>query len=105
MLKFLMSISIGSGAFFVALASAIFAAAWGHIRSELIRTILALMLPVLISYSLYWAPVWLGRDSSEYSAWALVCIIPWSVAGVIASIIIERLITSRRKRKAGSSAI
>jgi hypothetical protein len=32
-----------------------------------------------------WMPVWMGADSSEYSAWALLFIIIWGGAGAIAA--------------------
>ena len=38
----------------------------------LLSTVLPVALPSLwVVNSLYWLPVWLGADSSEYSAWAL----------------------------------
>ena len=42
----------------------------------------------MFSYALYWAPVWLGENPSEFSAWELAFLIPWTLFGVISSIFV-----------------
>lgn len=86
LLRFLASLSLLSGGFLIALVSAILSAGWGWVRLVWLRRILITIVPLALSGSLYWLPVWMGQDSSEYSMWAIVCIVPWSVAGAFASI-------------------
>ena len=85
MLQFLLSLSLATGALVVALASGVLGAICGQVRPPLVRRALALLVPFALAYSLYWLPVWLGQNPSEYGGWWLVCIPPWYAAGVLAS--------------------
>ena len=88
-----------SGALGVVVASAILAFVWTRLRLTTLRWLLALSVPLVISYSLYWSPVWLGADSSEYSAWAPLFIVPWYVAGAVMSSLVIYLDYWRRRRR------
>ena len=88
-----------SGALGVALVSAILAFLWVRLRSTPLRWVLALSVPLVISYSLYWSPVWLGADSSEYSAWAPLFIVAWYIAGAAMSSLVVYLDNWRRRRR------
>ena len=85
MLQFLLSLSLFTGALVVALASGLLGAVWGQVRLPVVRRGLAFLVPFVLAYSLYWLPVWLGQNPSEYGGWWLICIPPWYVAGVVAS--------------------
>jgi hypothetical protein len=85
MLQFLLSLSLLTGALVVALVSGLLGAAWGQVRPLLVRRALAFLVPFALAYSLYWSPVWLGQNPSEYGGWWLICIPPWYAAGVLAS--------------------
>jgi hypothetical protein len=85
MLQFLLSLSLATGALVVALASGVLGAICGQVRPPLVRRALALLVPFALAYSLYWLPVWLGQNPSEYGGWWLVCIPPWYAAGVLTS--------------------
>jgi hypothetical protein len=95
-LKFLISLSFLSGGCLVALVSAILAAGWGWWQQAWLKRALTFLVPISLSYSLYWLPVWVGQDSSEYAMWAIVCIVPWSVAGVLASTAVTSIIDGCR---------
>jgi hypothetical protein len=79
------SVSLVSGAILVAVASSAVTFAWLRMPSRNARLLLGVASPLIIAWSLYWSPVWLGAESSEYSAWVLVCVVPWYVAGLVAS--------------------
>jgi hypothetical protein len=88
MLDALTSLSLTSGALVVAAVSAALAVGLARVSSVKARWSLGLLVPFAASYSLYWLPVWMGADPSEYSAWALLFVGPWSVAGVLASSVV-----------------
>ena len=88
MLNFLLSLSLGSGAILIGASSAFLAFLFAFIPFTKLRWFFALVMPFVLSYSLYWWPVWLGQDPSEYYSWALVAIVPWYAVGVIASVLI-----------------
>ena len=91
------SLSIWSGTFFVALVSA--AVVWLLARMfTKLRKLWIVIVPFTIAFCLYWSPVWLGTDPSEYHAWALVFIVPWFLAGAIASAAVVRIFHNRRVR-------
>jgi uncharacterized PurR-regulated membrane protein YhhQ (DUF165 family) len=38
--------------------------------------------PLVVSYSLYWLPVWMGADDvAQFGAWAGLFILAWRLAG------------------------
>lgn len=85
MLELLESLSFVSGALLIAGLSAVVALFSGRIENRLGRWAAAVAVPVLLAYLLYWSPVWLGADASEYSAWSLAFIVPWGLVGALAS--------------------
>jgi hypothetical protein len=89
------SLSIWSGALVVALVSgmAVGLLAWMFPRW---RKLWVVIVPFTVAVCLYWSPVWLGADPSEYHAWALVFILPWFLTGAIPSAAIVRLLQKRR---------
>lgn len=54
-----------------------------------IRAIVSVLSPFIISYFLYWGPVWLKgvKDKSEYESWSWVFIFPWAIIGIFAMFI------------------
>jgi hypothetical protein len=88
-------------ALIVAVASAAVVSALLITRLYPLRWPLVLLVPSAISYALYWAPVWSGADPSEYSSWAALVILLWSIAGAIACAIVVAVIGRRRKSPRG----
>ena len=88
MLDLLQSLSIESGALIIACASAVCAIVWARIALWSLKWSLALGTPAVLSYVLYWSPVWLGANPSEYSGWAPLLISTWFTAGVIPSVVV-----------------
>jgi hypothetical protein len=99
------SLSIWSGAFLVAVVSALLV--W-LLTSTLrhLRILWVLIVPFGVAYCLYWSPVWLDADQSEfhrallrseYHTWQFV-IVPWFLAGAIASAAIVFMLGRRRVR-------
>ena len=84
-LELLHSLSLASGALVVAGISFVLAFFSAPLKGPAFRWAAALGAPVLVAYALYWSPVWLGDDPSEYSIWALICIVWWSLSGALAS--------------------
>jgi hypothetical protein len=80
----------------IAIVSAVLAVFFARIRSRALAWFAALLAPFLLSYALYWAPVWLGAGADEYDAWAIIFLVPWYFAGAIASCL--ALVIARRQR-------
>lgn len=78
---------IGGGAV-VALLSVFLAAGCTRLRSRMRAWALSLGGPLLIAYCVYWTPVWMGEDSSEYSAWWPIFIGPWYLLGATVSALV-----------------
>ena len=101
MKMFVESLSFGSGAMLVAIISALLAGALSFVRSPIIRWLGAITVPFIISYCLYWLPVWLGSNSDQYYSWEILGVGVWFLAGVIPSallvLLVQRFAKSRIK--------
>jgi hypothetical protein len=58
----------------------------------------AVLVPLIVAYSLYWMPVWLGADPSEYGAWSFI-IVAWFFVGFFPSAILVRVLQKRTAKK------
>ena len=86
---FLESLSLTSGALLIAVISAVAVWLLGTLLPKAPRWAWALLVPLLLAYCVYWSPVWLGSDDvSQYSAWAVLVIGTWFVAGALASALV-----------------
>src|SRR5512138_3645691 len=97
MLDFINSLSFTQGALLAALASALFAIGLGYLKTSRTKWILVVGLPYLFAHLFYWSPVWLGEHPSEFSAWAVIFILPWYVSGLLSSLLVAYLISRRRQ--------
>jgi hypothetical protein len=88
MLDLLKSFSLVSGALVIAVVSGVCAVAWTRIALSQLKWGIAIGAPALFAYSLYWSPVWLGANSSEYWSFAPIVIGTWFAAGVIPSALV-----------------
>lgn len=98
MRHFVESLSLGSGAGIVAVLSALLT--WVLFKRARGRAVwfLPLAAPLVVSYSLYWLPVWMGaNDVAQFGAWAGLFIIPWYLAGAGTSAYVVLLLRSLRK--------
>jgi hypothetical protein len=68
--------------------SAAVAALCLRIRQRMLRWTLAVVVPFVIAWCTYWAPVWAGRDPSEYGPWAPLFIVPWGLCGVVGAALV-----------------
>lgn len=93
------SLSWTSGFFVVAVLSAVFALFTGRLHPTALRWGAGALAPISISYCLYWLPVWLGADASEYSSWSGVFVIPWSLVGILASVAVTIGVRQHLKAK------
>ncbi len=91
--------SIGAGCAVVAVISGLLALVWTQIRMASIARLLTFVAPLVVSYTLYWYPVWMGSDSSEYGSWAPLFIAPWSAVGIAGSLLVFGLVRGTQKRK------
>lgn len=57
-----------------------------RVRRWKVKVGVALIGPLALSCCLYWLPVWMGEDPSEYGAWAFIIVFPWGMAGIAASL-------------------
>jgi len=82
----------------VAVVSVIAAFLTGRIGSAVARWLTAALVPLALSYCVYWIPVWLGADGSEYSAWALLGVGVPFVAALIPSVVVASLVARHAQR-------
>jgi hypothetical protein len=99
MLDLINSLSFTEGAFLVALASALSAIGWGYMKTSRTKWALVVGVPYLFAHSLYWSPVWLGEHPSEFSAWAVIFILPWYLSGLFSSLLVAYVISRRLKTR------
>ena len=78
-------------------ASAVTAIGVAFIPNTILRRGIASAIPFILAYALYWSPVWLGADPSEYANWAPLFIMPWFLAGLLASATVIYLSNRRRR--------
>ena len=94
------SLSLGSGAVLIAFVSVWLVWLLCSVSRRLAFPawsywILVVVVPFGLSYCLYWSPVWLGSDPSEYGAWQVLCVGAWFLAGAVPSGIIAATIGKR----------
>jgi hypothetical protein len=97
---FFQSLSLTSASALVAIVSAVAALFIGRIGSTVLRWFVAGLFPLGLSYCVYWTPVWLGADGSEYLAWALLGVGVPFLAGLGSSVVVTFLATRHAKRRA-----
>ena len=88
MKAFFQSLSLTSASLLVAVISTVAALLIGRITSTVARWLAAVLFPFALSYSVYWMPVWLGADGSEYLAWALLGVGVPFLAGLLPSAVV-----------------
>jgi hypothetical protein len=104
MLELIESLSLVSGTFVIATLSAALAFIWARLANTVVRWTATLGAPLLLSYALYWSPVWLGASRSEYSAWTFAFILPWFVIGGLVSGAIVFFVGRRIRAKTHADA-
>jgi hypothetical protein len=88
MKDFLESLSLGTGAILAAILSAGLVWLLSSVCPAALRKVWLLLIPFLVACCLYWSPVWLGADQSEYHVWVFLGVGAWFVAGLIPSAVI-----------------
>jgi hypothetical protein len=96
MREILESLSLVSGAALMAIASATLSVGWARLRPRALCWALTLVVPLLLAYSLYWAPFWLGANSDQADIWTPLAISAWGVAGIASSVLVVFLLGRRR---------
>jgi len=96
MKAFVESLSLGSGALLIGLFSAGIVWLLCTVLPRVLHSLCVLIVPLILAYSLYWLPVWLGADPSEFSVWAVLVIGIWFLAGAIPSAAIALIVRKRR---------
>jgi hypothetical protein len=61
----------------------------------------ALVVPFVIAYAIYWAPVWIGHrgNVADHSAWEPIAVGFWGLAGVGGSLVCVYFLHRRRDAK------
>jgi len=95
-MKSLLDLSLGSGAILVAICSAAIVWLLCAALPATLRPLWVVVVPFGLAYSLYWLPVWLGADASEYGAWEGICVGSWFLAGMAPSAAILLILRKRR---------
>ena len=83
----------------VALLSAVAALLTGRVSGGALRWSATALVPIAISYCLYWLPDWLGVGSPEYSSWVSAIVIPWSFVGVLVSTVVTIAVRQHLRAK------
>ena len=99
MRTFVESLSLGSGALLVAVLSAGVVWLLCFALPVALRRLWVVIVPFILANSLYWLPVWLGADSSEYSRWAILCVGIWFLSGAISSAGLVLILRKRQEPK------
>jgi hypothetical protein len=61
-----------------------------------LRWLWVAVVPLVLAYCLYWAPVWLGSDDvSQYGAWAGLVVGTWFLAGSLPAAVMVLVIRKR----------
>jgi hypothetical protein len=92
------SLSLAYGAVVIGVLSAIVVGLLSCFVHRVARSLWVYSVPFALSHALYWLPVWLGSDASEYRAWQLVVIVPWFVAGSVSSAVTIWIFRKYRSR-------
>ena len=98
MKAFVESLSISSGAILIAVLSIGVVWLLCSVLPVALRPLWAVIVPLIFAYSLYWLPVWLGTDSSEYSVWAVLGVGAWFLSGFFPSAALVLILQKRRAR-------
>src|SRR3977135_1575807 len=98
MKTFLASFSIGSGALLVGVLSMGIVWLLRSLLPKALHSLSVVIVPFILAYCLYWSPVWLGSDPSEYGAWAVLGVGAWFLAGFFPSAVMVLIIQKRRAR-------
>jgi hypothetical protein len=98
MKNFVESLSLGSGAILIAVFSVGVVWLLCFVLPVALRWLWVVIVPFLFAYSLYWSPIWLGADRSEYSIWAVLGVGAWFLSGAIPSAVLVLIL---RRRRAG----
>jgi len=98
-------ISLPVGLIAVGVLSAAVTLATSWVKTARIQVDILYVAPFALSCFIYWAPVWFfGYSSPGYSAWGLAFVIPWTIAGVVASGIASDLLLRWLKSKPRTGA-
>jgi hypothetical protein len=92
------SLSIGSAAILIAVLSVGVVWLLCTFLPVALRWLCVVIVPSIFAYSLYRLPVWLGDDASEYSAWAVLLVGAWFIAGAVPSAGLVLILRERRAR-------
>jgi hypothetical protein len=98
MKSFVESLSIGSGAILILVLSVGVVWLLCSALPPVLRPLWVVIVPFILAYSLYWLPVWLGADPSEYGPWAVLCVGTWFLAGAVPSSLLVLILRKRRAR-------
>jgi len=106
---FVQSISLGSGAVLIAVLSVSVVWLLCSVLPVAFHWLWVVIVPLLLAYSLYWLPVWLGSDDvAQYDAWQVLGVGAWFLAGAIPSTVLVAVLQKRRAEQfseAGSKPI
>jgi hypothetical protein len=98
MMTFVNSLSLASGAILVALLSVAVVWLLCSFLPTALRSLWAVIVPFSLAYCLYWLPVWLGAEPSEFSAWAILFVGAWFLAGFFPSAVVVLILQKRERR-------
>jgi|GEM_PF-1690137 len=93
---FIESLSLGSGAALIAVCSAVLVWLLCYVRPAVFRWLGIVVVPLVLASCLYWLPVWLGANSSEYSSWSFLFIGAWFLAGAVPSAVVVLILGKRQ---------
>src|SRR5580692_10999851 len=100
MKTFAESLSLTSGAMLIAVLSLGFVWLLFSVLPTALRWIWVVIVPLILAYSLYWLPAWLGSaDQADYAAWEILGVGSWFLAGAVPSAVLVLILRKRALRK------
>jgi hypothetical protein len=99
MKAFLLSLSLGYGAFVAAVCSTVLAWPLSYVRSAVFRWLGAVLVPLVLAYVIYSLPVWLGANPSEYFSWAFLIVGAWFLIGFVPSVMVLLILGKCRTKR------
>ena len=92
------SLSLSSSAVLIAVLSVSVVWLLCFILPAAFGSLWVVIVPLILAYFLYWLPVWLGADSSEYRAWAVLGVGAWFLSEAIPPAVLVLILEQRRDR-------
>jgi len=106
MKTFIQSLSLTSGAGLLAIVSAAVVWVLCYVFPLSLRKLWIVIVPLILSYCLYWSPVWFfGEPSQEYHTWMILFLVSWSLPGWLSGFFSKSIAAKASDRSAPADGL